>query len=233
VPENFVVPLNQEHKLQSIDYESQIIDTNRNGHIDTGDFIIRKSNGDLIAGATYGVDPSTNRPIISTLPLNESISINYAYYHLVDEGGTIPSSNREGIKAKTIKLTTDVGDTDGDGTPAEKDDILGDDYTTSSDNTDLSPSSYNKNSRELAFDNSKKGHSVWIYYLPERNSNDNPTDNSIVGVVEGTFCKPDETTTGAVTLTNKITSMKKITVTELWRRGEKIRSTKVETFIRR
>jgi len=240
VPENFIVSPDKKHKLQSIDYESQIVDINGSGKIDTGDFKLYLNDGTDIPSSTGWSYNSTNLEI-ENIPETcggrevSEISLKYKYYHLIDEGGTIPPSNGEGIKEKVIKLTTNVGDTDGDGTAGEKEDILGYDYTTSSSLSPLSYNNYNKNDRELVFDDSKKGHSVWIYYLPKRDNNDNPTENSIVGVVEGLFCEPepDETTTGAVTSTNKITSMKKITVTEFWRQREKIKSEKVETFIRR
>ncbi|MCD6473072.1 type II secretion system protein [Candidatus Aerophobetes bacterium] len=234
VPENFIAStsgsVNYKLNESEILTEDQIVDKNKNGTIDKGDF------GLYINGVKKDPAEWSYNSLEISIPdttTGDRVYINYAYYHLIDEGGTVPLSDGEGIKAKTIKLVTNVGDIDGDGIPGEKEDILGDDYNTTSDNTDLSPLSYNKNSRELVFDNDKKDHSVWIYYLPERDNNDNPTDNSIVGVVEGTFCKPDETTTDAVTLTNEITSMKKITVIEFWKQRGKIRSTKVETFIRR
>jgi len=234
VPENFIVPLNQEHRLQSIFYKNQVVDSDGSEDIGTGDFKLYHNGVEIPSSAGWSYDFASLKIInIPADYIGEKVSLKYKYYHLIDEGGTVPLSDGEGIKAKTIKLVTNVGDIDGDGIPGEKEDILGDDYNTTSDNTDLSPLSYNKNSRELVFDNDKKDHSVWIYYLPERDNNDNPTDNSIVGVVEGTFCKPDETTTDAVTLTNEITSMKKITVIEFWKQRGKIRSTKVETFIRR
>ena len=54
---------------------------------------------------------------------------------------------------------------------------------------------------------------------------EDPTDDSILGVVEGSFYNPDGT---PVSL---ITNAKKVTVTEYWKQGKDIQSTKQETYI--
>ena len=163
----------------------------------------------------------------------KTIRIDYKYYHLVEEGGTIPSSDGEGLNERTIKLITSVGDTNGNGTPEEKSDILGDDLT---DNVLLSPSDYESfdpQTGKLTFIETKQGNSVWIYYLPQKTTDsdgdgyDDPGDKSILGVVEGSFCNPDGS------LANQITNTKKLTVTEFWKQGKDVQSTTQETYITR
>ena len=161
------------------------------------------------------------------------IQIYYRHYHLIEEGGTIPSSGGEGLKERTIKLITSVGDTNGNGTPEEKSDILGNDLTT---NDPFSPSDYesfNSQTGELTFIETKQEHSVRIYYLPQKTTDsdgdgyEDPPEDSILGVVEGSFYNPDGSST------NQITNTKKVTVTEYWKQGKEIQWTKHETYIAR
>ena len=162
----------------------------------------------------------------------KEIQIYYRYYHLIEEGGTIPMSDEEGLKEGTIKLITSVGNADGNETPGEKSDIMGDDL---SDDAPLSPSDYqsfNSQTRELTFIEDKKGNPVYIYYLSKGADIDgdgykDPLDDAILGVVEGSFYNPDGS------IVNQITSTKKVTVTEYWKQGENIQSTSQEAYINR
>lgn len=162
----------------------------------------------------------------------KEIQIYYRYYHLIKEGGTIPMSDGEGLKERTIKLSTSVGDTDGSGeTAGGKNDIMGNDLT---DDDPLSPSDYesfNPQTKELTFTDAKGGKSVYIYYLSKKGTDidgdgyEDPLDAAILGVVEGSFYNPDGS------IANQITSTKKVTVTEYWRQGENIQSTSQEAYI--
>ena len=144
-------------------------------------------------------------------------------------------SDGEGLKERIIKLITSVGDTDGSGTAGEKSDIMGDDLTS---DAPLSPSDYesfNSQTKELTFIEDKEGSSVFIYYLPKDTGTDDdddgykdPLDDAILGVVEGSFYNPD----GSI-IPNQITSTKKVTVTEYWKQGENIQSTRQEAYINR
>jgi len=239
VPENFIVPSTRDYILESITYNSQIVDKDGNGTASAGDFKLYENNGTEISSG-WSYDPANLK--ITNIPSSyegKEVYVSYEYYHLIDEGGTIPSSDGEGRKKRVIKLTTDVGDTNGNGTAGEKDDILGDDLNTST-LYDLSSSDYksfNPDTRELTFNEDKEGHSVWIYYLPE-NSNDllgpegtsdgyyDPTDTSIVGVVEGSFW---DVISGCTT--TAITPVKRNTVTEYWKQKDKIRKIELKTFI--
>jgi len=163
----------------------------------------------------------------------KEIQIYYRYYHLIEEGGTAPSSDEGGLKERIIKLVTSVGDTDGNGTAGEKSDILGDDLT---DDDPLSSSDYENfdpQTGELTFIATKQNHSVWIYYLPQKTTDtdgdgyDDPGDKSILGVVEGSFCNPDGSSVP------QITSIKKLTVAEFWKQGKDVQSTTQETCITR
>ena len=193
---------------------------------------ILKKSSDPLLKKQYEWNPSNLKLTFSSDDEDETVQIYYRYYHLVEEGGTIPSDG-EGLKERTIKLITSAGDTDGNGTPSEKSDILGNDLT---DNDPLSPSddyeSYDPETGELTFTD-KIGNSVWIYYLPQKTSDGNgdgyedPTDDSILGLVEGSFFDPDEG------LVKKITNTKKVTVTEYWKQGKDIQRTEQETYITR
>jgi len=168
----------------------------------------------------------------------EGIQIYYRYYHLVEEGGTVPSSDGEGLKEGTIKLITSVGDTNGNETPGEKTDILGDDLY---ENEPLSPSDYesfDSQTRELTFIDTRQEHPVRIYYLPDSDTDSSgpdgapngyldPAENSIVGVAAGNFCYPDGSPS------REITNIKKIIVTEFWKQGKDVQSTTQETYITR
>mgnify|MGYP001054054963 CR=1 FL=1 len=222
-------------------YDDNNPNTEDLGFNDTGQ---DKSDGILVAdkdGKPYTVTdtspPSSEEylwlPSNLTLTFSNSnvgteIQIYYRYYHLVEEGGTVPSSTGEGIKEKVIKLYTDVGDTNGDGTDGEKDDILGEDLTAGN---SLSPSDYESfrpETKELTFVN-KKGNSVWIYYLPLRNGQD-PASDSIVGIVKGKLWGPSSESRPP-----KITSstIKQITMTECWKQGNEIKSSSQQTYITR
>lgn len=152
----------------------------------------------------------------------KEIQIYYRYYHLIEEGGTIPLSDGEGLKEGTIKLISSVGEND----------IMGDNLT---DDVPLSPSDYesfNPQTKELTFIEDRKGDSVFLYYLPKGTDIDgdgykDPLDDAILGLVEGSFYNPDGSTA------NQITSTKKVTVTEYWKQGENIQSTSQEAYINR
>lgn len=239
VPENFIVPSSGDYKLESITYNSQIVDKDGNGVASAGDFKLYDSNGTSIPSSSGWSYDSANLKITSIPSSYEGkeVYVSYEYYHLIDEGGTVPSSDGDGRKERVIKLTTDVGDTDGNGTAGEKSDILGEDLTTSTLLSSSDYESYDLNTRELTFNNDKKGHSVWIYYLPE-NSNDllgpggtpdgyqDPTDTSIVGVVQGSFW---DVISGCTTAA--ITPVKRDIVTEYWKQKNKIRKIELKTFI--
>ena len=165
----------------------------------------------------------------SASDVGREIQIYYRYYHLVEEGGTIPSSDGEGIKEKVIKLFTDVGDTNGSGTDGEKDDILGEDFTAGNSLSSSDYDGFNPQTKELTFVDSKKGNSVRIYYLSLRNGQD-PANNSIVGIVKGNLWDPDS---GSTTTEIIPTTIKQITVTEYWKQGNEIKSTQQQTYITR
>lgn len=242
VPENFIVPPTQEYQLESIIYNNQIVDKDGSGDASTDDFELRESDGDQIDPATtnWSYDPGNRKIIgIPSTYQGQEVYVDYEYYHLVDEGATVPSNGEslgEGLKERTIELVTSVGDTNGNGTSGEKGDILGDDLT---DNVQLSPSDYESfdpQTRELTFIEAKETNSVWVYYLPDSNTNssgpdgvpDNyldPTENSIVGVVAGNFSNP----TGSVT--DQITETKKITVTQHWKQGGQIQKAEQIAYI--
>jgi len=241
VPENFIVPPTHEYQLESIIYNNQIVDEDGSGDASTGDFELYQSNGDPIdSTAGWSYDPASQK--ITGIPVTyegKEVYLVYVYYHLVDEGATVPPNGEslgEGLKERTIKLVTSVGDTDGNGTAGEKSDILGDDLT---DNILLSPSDYESfdpQTGELTFIEAKETNSVWVYYLPGSDTDSSgpdgvpdsyldPTENSIVGVVAGNFSSP----TGSVT--NQITETKKITVTQYWKQGGQIQKAEQIAYI--
>ncbi len=186
----------------------------------------------------YNWDSTTLTLIFSPGNVGKEIQIYYRYYHLVEEGGTVPSSGEEGLKEGTIKLITSVGDTNGNETPGEKTDILGDDLY---ENEPLSPSDYesfDSQTRELTFIDTRQEHPVRIYYLPDSDTDSSgpdgapdgyldPAENSIIGVAAGNFCYPDGSPS------REITNIKKIIVTEYWKQGKDIQSTEQETYITR
>lgn len=159
------------------------------------------------------------------------IQIYYRYYHLIKEGGTIPMFDGEGSKKGTIKLITSVGDTDGIDAAGEMSDIMGYNLT---DDVPLSPSDYdsfNPQTKELTFIGDRKGDSVFLYYLPKKGTDidgdgyKDPLDDSILGVVKGSFYNPDGS------IANQITDAKRVSVTEYWRQGENIQSSRQEAYI--
>jgi len=212
------------------------------GFDDTGQ---DKSDGILVAdkdGTPYTVTFTSPPPTehynwnLTTLTLTfspddveEEIQIYYRYYHLVEEGATVPSSDGEGLKEKVIKLFTDVGDTNGNGTGGEKDDILGEDLTAGNSLSSSDYDGFNPQTKELTFVDSKKGNSVRIYYLSLRNGQD-PANNSIVGIVKGNLWDPDS---GSTTTEITPTTIKQITVTEYWKQGNEIKSIQQQTYITR
>ena len=178
----------------------------------------------------YNWDSATLTLTFSSLEdPDEEIQIYYRYYHLIEEGGTVPSSGGEGLKQKVIKLFTDVGDTNGNDTGGEKDDILGEDLTAGNSLSFADYDSFNPQTKELTFVDSKKGNSVRIYYLPLRNGQD-PVNDSIVGIVKGKLWDP-----GSESKPPKISpsTIKQITVTEYWKPGNEIKSISQQTCITR
>ncbi len=160
----------------------------------------------------------------------KEIQIYYRYYHLVEEGGTIPMFDGEGLKKSTIKLITSVGDTDGSGTAGEKSDIMGNDLTSGASLSSSDYESFDSQTRELTFASGKEGKSVYIYYLSKGTDIDgdgykDPLDDAILGVVEGSFYNPDGS------IANQITDAKRVTVTEYWKQGENIQSMRQEAYI--
>ena len=237
VPENFVVPSSQKYQLKSIIYNGQIVDRDGSGNASPGDFSLYESDSTEITGWSY--EPSSQR--ITGIPdthIGQEIYVDYKYYHLVDEGATVPSSDGDGLKEWTIKLITSVGDTNGDGKSGEKSDILGMNLTR---NEALDPDedydSFDPRTRELIFIDTRQEDSVWIYYLPDSDTDSSgpggtpdgyldPTENSIVGVVAGNFYNPDKSAA-----TRQITKTKEITVTEHWRQGGKIQKVEQKAYI--
>ncbi len=224
-------------------YDDDDSDTEDLGFDDSGQ---SKSDGILVVsrdGTPYTVvytsplssqyewDSSTLTLTFSIFDKDNEIQIYYRYYHLIEEGGTVPMFDGGGFKNSTIRLITSVGDTDGNGTAGEKDDIMGDDLT---DNTPLSSSDYesfDSQTKELTFESDKKGKSVYLYYLPNKGTDidgdgyKDPLDDAILGVVEGSFYNPDGT------IANQITDAKRVNVTEYWKQGENIQSTGQEAYI--
>jgi prepilin-type N-terminal cleavage/methylation domain-containing protein len=159
----------------------------------------------------------------------EKIQIYYCYHHLIHEGATVPFFDGERLKEKAIKLYTSVGDTNGNGTGGEKDDILGEDLTAGNSLSSSDYDSFSPENKELTFVDSKKGNSVRIYYLPLRDGQD-PASDSIVGIVKGNLWDPDS---GGTTTEISPNTIKKITVNEYWKQGKDIQWTTQETYITR
>ena len=241
------IPYNTILIVQDDDYW---YDTEGLGFDDTG---LRKDDGLLVAdrGGTPYRWTSTSPPPLGEFywdpgkmqlhfrrdPDEEKeVQIYYRYYHLIDEGATIPSSDGEALKMKTIKLITSVGNTDGSGQAGELSDIFGYDLTDGAPLSDIREN-FDPQTGELAFKDESKGHSVWIYYLADSDTDSSgprgtpdgyldPTEDSIVGVVAGNFWNLGERID-----TRKITKTKKITVTEYWRQGGQIQEGKHEAYI--
>jgi prepilin-type N-terminal cleavage/methylation domain-containing protein len=154
----------------------------------------------------------------------EEIQIYYRYYHLVDEGGTVPSSDGEAREKGVIRLLTD---------PGELNNIAVEEIESEN---NITPSEYSSTTRKLLFNAFGQGKSVWIYYLPESDTDLwgpdgsldgylDPTENSIVGVATGNFCNPDGSAT------NQIAKTKKITLTEYWWQGGQIQKAQQKAYI--
>ena len=225
-------------------YDDDDSDTEDLGFDDTGQ---TKSDGILVAakdGTPYTVTPTSPLPseyynwesstltlTLSPLDAGKKIQIYYRYYHLIEEGGTIPMFDGGGLKESTIKLITSVGDTDGSGTAAEKSDIMGDDLTSDAPLSSSDYESFNSQTKELTFTEDKAGSSVYIYYLSKKGTDidgdgcEDPLDDAILGVVEGNFYNPDGS------IANQITSTKRVAVSEYWKQGENIQSTRQEAYI--
>jgi len=155
----------------------------------------------------------------------KGIQIYYRYYHLMDEGGTVPSFDGEAREKGVIKLVTDPGDSSNNIAVEEIDS-----------GTSVAPAGYSSSTRELSFNTSDEGESVWIYYLPDSDTDSSgpegasdgyldPTENSIVGVVAGNFSNPDGSTT------NHITETKEITLAEYWQQGGQIQRSEQRAYI--
>jgi len=224
-------------------YDDDDSDTEDLGFDDTGQ---TKSDGILVAakdGTPYTVTPDS--PSLSKYKWNpnnltltfssddagKEVQIYYRYYHLIEEGGTIPLADGEGLKKRTIKLITSLGDTNGSEPAGEKSDIMGEDL---SDDAPLSASDYesfNSQTKELTFIDDKEGNSVYIYYLSKKGTDidgdgcEDPLNDAILGVVEGSFYNPDGS------IANQITDTKRVTVSEYWKQGENIQSTRQEAYI--
>ena len=224
VPESFVVPPTLEYQLKSITSNSQIVDKDGSGDASTGDFELRQSDGAPILSTTGWSYDSASRKIIGIptdeVEVGQEVYLEYKYYHLVEEGGTIPSDGEAGEEG-IVKLVTDPGDLNN----------IGVEEIDSGDS--IAPDEYSSSTRELFFNASDEGKSVWIYYVPQKttdtdgNGYEDPTDDSILGVVEGSFYNPDGSPSDGITNT------KKVTVTEYWKQGNEIKSTQQQTYITR
>jgi len=224
-------------------YSSDGLGFSPNDDNDDGILVVENEDGTVIVFTRNDPSPSSSTEYSwdqNNLTLTffvsdqgKEIQIYYRYYHLIREGGTIPLSDREGLKEGTIKLITSVGDTNGNGTAGEKSDIMGDDLTSDAPLSSSDYESFNSQTKELTFIEAKEGDSVFIYYLPKKGTDtdgdgyEDPLNDSILGVVKGSFCSPDGS------LANQITSTKKVTVTEYWKQGENIQSTSQEAYINR
>ena len=190
-----------------------------------------ETDGPATVASDYNWNTADSELFFDNDDAGKEIQIYYRYYHLIEEGGTIPMFDGEGLKKSTIKLITSVGDTNGNGTAGEKSDIMGDDLT---DDAPLSPSDYqsfNSQTRELTFIEDKEEHSVFIYYLPKKGADidgdgyKDPLDDAILGVVEGSFYNPDGS------IASQTTDAKRVAITEYWKQGENIQSTSQEAYI--
>ena len=224
-------------------YDDDDSDMEDLGFDDTGQ---NKNDGILVAaedGTPYRVTPTyppaperynwdSSTLILTFSPDNaaKEIQIYYRYYHLIREGGTIPLADGEGLKEGTIKLITSLGDTNGNDTAGEKSDIMGDDLTSAAPLSSSDYESFNPQTKELTFIEDRKGDSVFLYYLPKGTDIDgdgckDPLNDAILGVVEGNFYNPDGS------IANQITGTKRVSVTEYWKQGENIQSTRQEAYI--
>jgi len=172
--------------------------------------------------ADYNWDTDEFKLFFDSADEGEEIQIYYRYYHLVDEGATIPSFDAEAREEGVVKLVTDPGDLNN---------IAVEEIESGN---SIDPDEYSSTTRELLF--SDEGDSVWIYYLPDSDTDSSgpdgapdgyldPTENSIVGVAAGNFCNPDGSAT------NQITRTKEITLTEYWRQGGQIQQAEHKAYI--
>jgi len=109
---------------------------------------------------------------------------------------------------------------------------MGHDLTSDAPLSSSDYESFNSQTKELTFIEDKEENSVFIYYLPKDTGTDgdgdsykDPLDDSILGVVEGSFYNPDGS------IANQITDTKRVAITEYWKQGENIQSTKQEAYI--
>ncbi len=229
IPENFVATssglINYKLNESEILNKDQIVDKNGDGVVDKKDFEVYVYRNGTINPAQEGwsFDPDNLEIQNISVTAGDEVYINYAYYSLVDEGGTIPSSDGEGIKRGTIKLITDPGNLSS---------ITVEELSSAS---PIYPVNYSSDTCELSFASSDETKSVWIYYLPERTTTDtngdgyqDPTDDSIVGVVQGSFWDISSGST-----TTAVTNTKRVSVTEFWKQEEEIRKVELKTFIQR
>ncbi|RLE07491.1 hypothetical protein DRJ00_08045 [Candidatus Aerophobetes bacterium] len=229
IPENFVATssglINYKLNESEILNKDQIVDKNGDGVVDKKDFEVYVYRNGTINPAQEGwsFDPDNLEIQNISVTAGDEVYINYAYYSLVDEGGTIPSSDGEGIKRGTIKLITDPGNLSS---------ITVEELSSAS---PIYPVNYSSDTCELSFASSDETKSVWIYYLPERTTADtngdgyqDPTDDSIVGVVQGSFWD-----IGSGSTTTAVTNTKRVSVTEFWKQEEEIRKVELKTFIQR
>ena len=221
VPESLTVPSDPyDYVINRFTY--QVVGDGDTEYVGDGEIVVYDAQGNNISSDCTDQGTVNDKPQIQISGYNgKTISIDYKYYHRVNEGGTIPSSDGQGIKKGIIRITTDAG------TPSSI--TVKETYT----GNDIEPDSYSSATRELSFKNSDEDKSVWIYYLPQKTTDsdgdgyEDPTDDSILGVVEGSFFDPDGSST------NQITNTKKVTLTEYWKQGKDIQWTKQESYISR
>jgi len=216
---------------------------------DENGFVYEKTSTIPPPAQHYNWNPTTLTLTFSEGTSPQKVRAYYRYYHLIDEGGTIPPDDEDGIKKWTIKLSSNVMNIDGD---SQIDDNIAvwdfDPIPPLFLPGWLSPSwfgnhyDFNPDTLELEFRwtlfNWLEEDSVWIYYLPKQDSNgdvsgpqgipdgyNDPVEDSIVGVVQGNFSD------SAGNITSEITSIKKVTVTEFWKQGNEIKKIEKETYL--
>lgn len=239
-PDEILVSSDDSYWYDDDDSDTEDLGFDDSGQIKTDGILVAAKDGTPytvtptsppLPESEYNWDSSTLTLTLSPLDAGKEIQIYYRYYHLIEEGGTIPMFDGDGFKKGTIKLITNVGDTDGNEPAGEKSDIMGDDLT---DDTPLSSSDYesfDSQTKELTFASGKEGKSVYIYYLSNKGTDidgdgyKDPLDDAILGVVEGSFYNPDGS------IASQITDAKRVSVTEYWKQGENIQSTRQEAYI--
>lgn len=222
-------------------YDSDGLGFSPNDNDDDGILVVENEEGTItvftrttsspISSTKYLWDSSNMTLTFSTSDRGKEIQIYYRYYHLIREGGTVPMFDGEGFKKSTIKLITSVGDTDGSGTAGEKSDIMGDDLSSDAPLSSSDYESFDSRTKELTFASGKEGKSVYLYYLSKKGTDidgdgyKDPLDDAILGVVEGSFYNPDGS------IASQVTDIKRVSVTEYWKQGENIQSTRQEAYI--